>query len=356
MRPKNSWADFARTFAFATLGGGLFSLTFIPLPWILGPMTGVLVWQNLMRQRSYWPLSFRNMGLVSLGFIMGSAFTPETGRQIVDQLPAMFISTVISLIVCFWIGWVVHKRTRISLSSATLGSIPGGLSQMVILSEELANADITAVTFMQTVRLLTVVFIVPSVAIYGISGQPASTGLALNAAQLPAVSPDTIIYVAAVAAGTWLAVRLNLPTALLLGSLLGTAPLGLYGFTAPHLPPLAITVSQIALGGYMGYRINPDSLRAAPNLLYWAVFSALGAVLLSLMLGYAIDYVMPLGLTTAFLATAPGGMAEMALTASATNSDVAIVSAYQIFRVLFILFVAPPILRRWFGDAGQMTE
>lgn len=351
MNPKNYWADFAKAFIVATFGGWVFTYIYVPLPWMLGPMIAVFIFQNIFKQKAQWPLRFRNTGLLVMGFIMGGSFTPETGHQIIAQLPAMFLSTALSLLVCLWMGWIVHQRTRISLASGMMGSIPGGLSQMVILSEELPAANMTVVTFMQTIRILAVVFVVPSIAIYGLAGPQASVGTVTRVAAAAIAAPDTIIYALAAAAGTWLAVRLNLPTALLLGPLLGTAPLGLTGFAAPHLPQTVIIFSQIAMGGYMGYKMDPESLRAAPGLLYWSFFLAIGAVLFSLGLGYVIDSTVPIGLVTAFLATAPGGMAEMALTAAATNSDVAIVTAYQTFRLLFILFVTPPILRRWFGEA-----
>jgi len=50
-------------------------------------------------------------------------------------------------------------------------------------------------------------------------------------------------------------------------------------------------------------------------------------------------------IVTWFLALAPGGLAEMATTALFLHGDVAQVTAYQLFRVLFIVLAVPPILR-----------
>ena len=41
---------------------------------------------------------------------------------------------------------------------------------MVVLSEEIAGSDLTVVTFMQTIRLLATVFIVPFIVIHGLAG------------------------------------------------------------------------------------------------------------------------------------------------------------------------------------------
>ncbi|MNW03830.1 putative ammonia monooxygenase [compost metagenome] len=52
-----------------------------------------------------------------------------------------------------------------------------------------------------------------------------------------------------------------------------------------------------------------------------------------------------MSLTTAFLGTAPGGMAEMGLTGAAVGADLSIIVAYQMFRLLFILFIAPLVVK-----------
>ncbi len=63
-----------------------------------------------------------------------------------------------------------------------------------------------------------------------------------------------------------------------------------------------------------------------------------------------------MGLTSAFLGTSPGGMGEMGLTAVLVGANVSLVTAYQMFRLLFILFVMPLALRRLFGSAGAQGK
>ncbi|MGG1600710.1 AbrB family transcriptional regulator, partial [Paenibacillus naphthalenovorans] len=68
-------------------------------------------------------------------------------------------------------------------------------------------------------------------------------------------------------------------------------------------------------------------------------------VLLSLALSFGYSQVLPISFVTAFLSTSPGGMTEMGVTAAAVKGDVSIVVAYQMFRILFILFIVPYLLR-----------
>ncbi|MCI1694487.1 AbrB family transcriptional regulator [Aneurinibacillus aneurinilyticus] len=59
------------------------------------------------------------------------------------------------------------------------GSVPGGLSQMLVLSEETERVDVTIVAFMQTIRLLAVIFFVPFLTIHSLMTQPGDVGVGM---------------------------------------------------------------------------------------------------------------------------------------------------------------------------------
>jgi len=48
---------------------------------------------------------------------------------------------------------------------------------------------------------------------------------------------------------------------------------------------------------------------------------------------------------TGLLSLAPGGMDQMGIIANEIHADLSIVAGYQLFRMFFILFVVPPLLR-----------
>jgi len=54
----------------------------------------------------------------------------------------------------------------------------------------------------------------------------------------------------------------------------------------------------------------------------------------------ALDYV------SAFLGAAAGGMAEMVLTGAQVGANLPVIAAYQLFRILTVLFLLPP-LAKW---------
>ena len=291
-------------------------------------------------------------GQMLLGYSMGLSFTIASARQIVDQLPSMAIITILMVVFGLVIAFFVSKLTGINIPSAVMGTTPGGLSQMVVLSEEIKGADSTVVTFMQTIRMLTVIFIVPTLSIHAFS----SDGIQKSKPTIDLVTQtgygnffQVITVFAIVLLITACAVRFKCPTPWIIGPLLSSAILTVSGFATPQLPPILIVLAQLCLGLYLGLGIKINTLGNWKKLLPFSFISGLLIVGFALVLAYGLHMIYPISMTTAFLCIAPGGLPEMGVTAHAVDADVSMVAAYQLFRVFFILFIVPIFLRYLFG-------
>lgn len=339
-----------KTLILALAGGTIFQLLHIPLAWLLGPMTILLVWREVFKKKAEWHRDFRNAGLCVLGYMMGITFNAEVAGQIAVQLPSMAAATLLTVAFGLVAGWVTVKRTGISMASGLLGSIPGGLSQMAVLCDEVEDADMTVVTFMQTIRVMAVVFIVPFLAFHGLSSGgteagSAATAVASAVSSVSWMSSNTLWFVLAVAIMLVLGPKLHLPTPYMLGPMLGAALLSVAGLEAPSLPHWSVLTAQVLVGAHMGVTTSLSSLDNWRKLLPYALFGAIGIVLFSLGTGYLLTLWHPMSLLTAFLGSAPGGMTEMGVTGAALGADLSIIVAYQMFRLLFILFIAPYIVK-----------
>ena len=95
------------------------------------------------------------------------------------------------------------------------------------------------------------------------------------------------------------------------------------------------------------------SLRRQKKLLLYALLGGLIVVASSLLSAWMLTWFYPVELTTAFLGAAPGGIAEMGLTAALIHADVSIVSAYQIFSAVVYFIDSFPICLSggWDGQA-----
>jgi len=349
-------SSFVETILVSLTGGFIFQFAHAPLPWMLGPLTAVMLWHLALKRKVCWPVHIRNGGLIILGYMMGTSFTPETIARSLQQLPTMLFATATTIIFSLIVAYIAYRGAGISFSSSIIGSIPGGLTQMVVLSEEISGADSTVVTFMQTVRMLSAVFIVPFLVIHGLAanGPAAAAGSLRGGSPVPGYTLwSYLLFGCVVLLSVFGAVKLKLPTPFLLGPLLGVLVLAFAGVSGPQMPSCARVAAQLAMGAYMGKNIELVNLKNWKRVFTFTLLGSLMIVLFTFLVGYVLTLVHEITIIDAFLCTAPGGMAEMGLTALLVNGDVSLVTAYQLFRVVFILLTVPPLLR--FG-LKRLTE
>lgn len=338
----------AETLLIALVGGSLFYYLHTPLPWMLGALTAVLLWSSLGKRRIRWPVYFANIGQVIIGYTIGRTFTQETCQQILNQLPTMLLVTIVTVLFSLMMGYLAHKKTGITIETGLIGSIPGGLTQVAVLCREVPGTDITVVTLMQTARLLSVVFVVPFLAVHGLGYDGVApiiepTTAEAVAAYLPI--SQVLMIAGIVILSAILAWKLRMPTPFLLGAVIGTASISLYGLPVPNVPKMYLDGAQLCIGAYTGARIQLENLQNWQKVLPYTMLGILGLLLCSLGIGFLLMHFTHISLVTAFLSTAPGGMAEMGLTAMILNADLSVIIAFQLFRLLFILMVLPPILK-----------
>lgn len=324
----------------------VFTFARVPLAWMLGPLAMGLFWLNYRQKDFYWPTKWRNWSLLLVGYGMGKYVTAETLAQIVRQLPGMVVATGLMLAVCFVIARLTASGSGISYSSCILGSTPGGLSQMTVLSEEFENTNLAAVTFMQTARLLGVVCIVPFLAAHGFADKTLQTGSQMAAVVTPFSWEGWLLLAVAALAGAGLAVRLHWPTPYMLGPVFTVAACSLAMGPLPALPTWIMNIPQLIMGLYLAKKFQVKELANWRALAFYTAISVGVMIVTSIALGWGLSYFYGFSITTAFLAMAPGGIAEMGLTGIALGEDVSIIFAYQLFRLLFVLGVLPIFLRK----------
>lgn len=73
-------------------------------------------------------------------------------------------------------------------------------------------------------------------------------------------------------------------------------------------------------------------------------------MLLAGLAAWALSALTQLDLRSLTLGMMPGGIAEMSLTAETLQLSVPLVTALQVMRLLFVLFLAEPLFRHWAGE------
>jgi len=344
------------------LGGIVFTLLHIPLPWLLGPMTFILIGTRLIRTiRPSWPKGLRDTALIMIGYSIGLSFTIETLYQMGHQLPTMVMATMLLLLFCVIMACVITKLSGVSFPTVLMGSIPGGLTQIVVLAEEMKGIDLTVVTFLQVSRLLMIIFCVPVIVfspLLGVAhtGSAAAEAISGATAGWGDLNAGILLFAVVCVAAALLANAIRFPSAYLLGPMISTAALHLSGVNSPALPMEAMDAAQYLVGTYVGLLLKPEELRNKTRIITLALLSGIALIAGSLGLSILLTKLHDVSPATSFLSLAPGGMDQMGIIANEINADISIVTVYQIFRTWFIYFAVPPLLRITFRTLERRRQ
>ncbi|NGP46485.1 AbrB family transcriptional regulator [Bacillaceae bacterium SIJ1] len=354
---KQRFIPYIDTLLVALAGGFLFQWLHIVLPWLLGPLVAAMLWRTAFNHQARWPTIARNSGMMILGYTLGVPFTANTFMLMVNDLPLMLVTTVLLIAFTIGIAVVLARWTALSFNSAVVGSIPGGLSQMALLSEEIQKTDPGAVTVMQTIRVLLVVSVVPFLAIYQLNDGSIRIGDSLD--NVVATDWMTVIWLwPLILLMVFIAKRLRFPVYPLLGSLIATAIWAATLGSPPSFPNWIVNGAQLLLGAHLGLQFNLSTLAALKQHIWLFVIANLALIFFSLGLAALWSWSSHTDILTAFLSLAPGGVAEMGVTALAVGAHLPTVTSFQLFRVLFILLCLPPFLKWWltYREQQQMRR
>ncbi|GLX66413.1 AbrB family transcriptional regulator [Paenibacillus glycanilyticus] len=344
---------FLITLITAVGGGMLFNLLNTPIPWLLGPMIAVLIGTNIWKGAYRWPSQIRNSGMIIVGYTIGLSMTGTALKAMGHQLPSMFLMTLVLLLFCAGIAYLVSKLSDTDFKTALLGSIPGGLSQVLALAEETEGVNLTVVTVTQVIRLMIIVIGIPLLVFSPVFGQvhdsvAAAVALTTQHADWAGLFPSMFIFAPVCAVCAIVGNRINFPTAFLLGPAIATAILQGIGLHGPSLPSGLISAAQLMIGTYVGLLLKPSRLERKVRTFAFAIGSGLVLMIIAWGLCELLTLLHPVSRSTALLSLAPGGMDQMGILAHEINADLSMVSGYQLFRTFFIFFAVPPLLRLLF--------
>lgn len=314
----------------------------MPVAWLIGPMIAAVI--LALRGRPPGP----NPGFVFTGVqaLIGIALTASFSLDALDPLaadwPIILVTIVVVLVISVVAGIALARMASLDPATAALGTVPGGASGMVAMSEEL-GADPRLVAFMQYARVVIVIITIAVLA--GIVGEGPGTAVAASASPLASWQQVLAVPVLALV-GIWVGQRFRLPSGALIGSILVGMAVGLLGWGPIEVPPAVLGAAYLLLGARIGSRFDPQVLRRIRDLLPWVLGFILLMSLVSAALGWLLAEVTGIDLITALLATSPGGMDGAMIAALDTGANVPLVLAVQISRLL-LMVIAGPLVVRW---------
>jgi membrane AbrB-like protein len=326
--------------ALGTAAGWLCDTLSTPIPWMLGPLFALALLRVAGTKVGALP-GGREAGQWIIGTALGLYFTPQVTGQIVGWWPLLAAGAVFAIALGYAGGRILARLAGLDRTTGIFASVPGGASEMAVLGERF-GARVDRVAAAQSLRILIVVAVIPAVyAALGVHGSD------LYVPGSRTFSPGGFaLLLAATAVGGAAAARLRVPNAFMLGALAVAIPMTALEVDLSAIPTLASNAGQVLLGSALGARFEPDFVRGAPRFVAAVSATVLGAIALSAAFGWTMAQVFALNPATLVLGTAPGGVAEMCITAKVLQLGVPLVTAFHVTRLVVLLLCTAPLYAR----------
>ena len=331
---------FALSVGLGASGGAVFFALALPLPWMLGAMTAATA-AALAGAPLAVPAQVRNAMIAILGVLLGSQFSIDLFSRVADWYVGLS-GVVLSTVAAAGLAYIAFRRLGgYDRATAYFASMPGGLSEMMVLGESMGG-DGRTISLTHGTRILVAVFLIAFYYRifegYEPVGLPVPTGPA-------AAWIDLLALVACALIGYPAAKALRVPAAQLVGPLVLSAALHLSGVVAAHPPGELIAAAQVVLGAAIGARFVGMAFRKLRRVMLLAALVAVAMVLVAAGAAYGLAAATDLSGSALFLALAPGGLAEMSLMALSFGSAAAFVSTHHVARIILIVIAGPLVFR-----------
>lgn len=344
------------TLGLGAIGGTLAHLAHLPLGYLLGSVVfvGLAAALNLrpFGRQITLPARLRFSFVPVIGVAIGGAFTPEVARAALGWGPSL-LALCLFVPCAHYLGYRIYRAGGLAPAEAFFGAVPGGLIESVQLGEE-AGADVRLLTVLQFLRLILTILTVPMI-FWALTGQVvgSASGAQMTGAGVSLTPGDVGLMLMAGIVGVALAKVLRVPGYIIIGPLAISALLHGLGLAQGIPPGWLITLTQIVLGTGLGARfvgVETALLRRAARL---AVLNGAAALVLAFAFAGAVHLIAGEPVAAAFLAFAPGGLAEMSLIALSLHMSAIYVTVHHVARIFLAVSIAKLGAERLTKTAGR---
>ena len=336
---QNTLTETGLALLIGAIGAVLAVAIGFPAPYLTGPALAVTV-VGLAGLRLSLPQAVRDVSFTLIGIAMGTGVSPQVLEE-AGRWPVTLVLLAVSLTVILWTSRrVLQRRFSYDRISAVLASSPGHLSYILGLSAEIST-DVARVSIVQSLRLLALTLLVPSI-VAALDDGPRAV-----LAQPAMMAPLTfaVVFGLSVLVG-WCGKKLGAPAAYIIGGML-VSTIGHASGLTPGVAPRWLTISCfLVMGTLIGTRfsgVTPAMVRSAFGA-GGAVMAIAAGVSVVAASGAALLSGLPFG--QVLIAFAPGGVEAMVAMAILLDTDPGFVAAHHVMRLFLLAILVPLALRR----------
>lgn len=334
------WWHVAFIYTGALACGALGNWLDLPLPWMIGAMafaTAIRLSDLPVRV----PVITRPIGQMIVASSVGLSFTPMAVVALSTLFVPMIGAALLTVASGFAVAALLMRLAKVDVIMATLSSIPMGPVESANLAERHGVAP-GPVVFAQTLRIMILVVFIPPV-LLSLAEGVRDPNAVLRA--IPWTATGAVLLGAFGTLGALAARAARLGNPFFVGSIGGAALAAAFSLPVTAYPYPVLVLAQIFLGVWLGAVFDRELLRRAGSFIPSAVASSLLLVALCVVMGLGLTWFTDQQWTVMILATAPGSVTEMALTAKILQEGIAVVTAFHLVRIFIILPLAPQIIR-----------
>jgi len=325
--------------AACAAGGAIAFVGHVPLPWMTGPLVTMAALKFAGAPVAA-PRGGRETGQVLIATALGLYFTPTVAREVLGRWELLVAAAFFATALAYVGAWMISAWSDTDRATALFASVPGGATEMMHLGERFgARADRIAVA--QSLRILVVVLTVPAAILW--SGAHGAEDYV--AVTVPVDHRGLALLVACTAAGGLALWFVGSPSPFMLGALMVAIGLTLAGVQWSSVPAPIVNAAQVLLGCNLGSRFERAFVRGAPRFVLVVLASIVAGIAISAAFAAALAWWSGLPVATMVLATAPGGIAEMCITAKVLQLGVPLVTAAHVTRVIILITTTGPLFR-----------
>lgn len=331
---------FANALAVGVPAGALCAWLHTPLPWLIGPLMASAV-ASASGLPTHGPQMARSAGQWAIGATLGLYFTAEA----IARIAQMWLPVVLGIgwALCIGLGgaWALRRFAGADPATAFYAAAVGSASEMALQGER-NGGRVETIAAAHSLRILMVVVILPfSYRWLDIHGEDLFRPAAAT------VDAGALGLLVAVTVATALVLRrLRSPNAWVMGPLAASVLLTATGSVATAMPTWIVNGGQLLIGIVLGTRFAPGFFQRAPRILTVVFVSTLATIAASALFGVALARLAAVSPATMVLATAPGGIAEMSITAKVLGLGVPIVTIFHATRMATLVLLLG-VVYRW---------
>ena len=329
-------AKFVLAAMIGSMGGALFALFRVPLAWMLGSMVACTI-ASMAGAPLAAPKWLRNPLVVTIGILLGSSFSKEFLADLIQWWP-----TILGMLGFLLVGGlicVLYMRLVAGYDPVTafFAGMPGGLNDMVILSEAY-EGDARIVALTHSTRVLIVVSALPL--IMAVVGHVELVPIGRTMSPLQFSLSGVLWCIATALVGILIGHLLRLPAKYLLGPMVASAVVHAAGWTSFLLPTQLTSAAQVGLGLIIGCRFAGISPLAVLPVLAHSVVISILLIAETFLFSFAVGALTGVPAMQLVLAYSPAGLTEMSLVALSLHYEVVFVATHHILRIFVVILAA----------------